>query len=75
MYNANSLFHLKQYRRADAVYRVALVARRAIVKVKPPTALSISFENMVEMFPDYEIRYKIAQCLEVTSNIHEGNQK
>lgn len=72
MYNANSLFHQKQYRRADTVYRGALIARRAIVKTKPPTVMSINFENMVEMFPDHEIRYKIALCMELTNNIPEA---
>lgn len=72
VYTANSLFHQKQYRKADTVYRGALIARRAIVKAKPPTVMSINFENMVEMFPDHEIRYKIALCMEHTNNSAEA---
>lgn len=72
VYNANSLFHQRQYRKADTVYRGALIARRAIVKTKPPTVMSINFENMVEMFPDHEIRYKIALCMEHTNNLAEA---
>lgn len=72
MYNGNSLFHQKQYRKADLIYRSALIARKTIIKTKPPTILSINYENLVEMFPDHEIRYKIAVCMEVLGNLPEA---
>lgn len=72
MYNANSLFYQKQYRKADIVYRDGLIARKAIVKSKTPTVMSINYENLVEMFPEHEIRYKIAVCMELIKNIPEA---
>lgn len=72
MYNANSLFQQKQYRKAEIIYHDALIARKAIVKTKPPTVLSINYENLVEMFPEHEIRYKTAVCLELTKKISEA---
>lgn len=69
VYCANSHYYRKQYRKAEHIYRIALVARKAIVKSKSP--MSMNFENLVEMFPELEIRYKIALCLE---QIHETSE-
>lgn len=69
VYSANSHFYRKQYRKAEHIYRIALVARKSIVKSKSP--MSMNFENLVEMFPELEIRYKIALCLE---QIHETSE-
>lgn len=62
MYNANSHFLRKQYRKAEQIYHIALAARKVIVKSKNP--MSMNFENLVEMSPEHEVRYKIALCLE-----------
>lgn len=70
MYSANSHFHRKQYRKADQIYRMALVARKSIVKSK--NTMSMNFENLVEMFPEHEVRYKIALCLEQMSETSEA---
>lgn len=34
--------------------------------------MSINYENLVEMFPEHEIRYKIAVCMELIKNIPEA---
>lgn len=65
VYNANSLFHQQQYRKADLTYREALIARKALSKTKPSTVLAHNFENMTDQFPDCEIRYKVALCLDM----------
>lgn len=70
MYSANSHFFRKQYRKAEHIYRIALVARKAIVKSKNP--MSMNFENLVEMFPEHEVRYKVAICLEQMSEMSEA---
>lgn len=70
MYSANSHFYRKQYRKAEHVYRIALVARKAIVKSKNP--MSMNFENLVETFPEHEVRYKIALCLEQMNEMSEA---
>lgn len=70
IYNANSHFHRKQYRKAEHVYRIALIARKAIVKSK--SAMAMNFENLIEIYPEHEIRYKIAQCLEQMNEISEA---
>lgn len=62
IYSASSCFHRSHYRKAERIYNIALIARKAVGKTRTP--LSRSFENLVEMYPEYEIRYKIAQCLE-----------
>lgn len=69
IYTADSHFHRKQYRKAEHIYRIALVARKSIIKGK--TAMSLNFENLVEKFSELEIRYKIALCLE---QIHEPSE-
>lgn len=70
IYCANSHFHRKQYRKAEQLYRIALVARKAIGKSKTPMAMN--FENIVETFPEHEIRYKIALCLEHLNEMSEA---
>lgn len=70
MYSANSHFFRRQFRKAEHIYRIALVARKAIVKSKHP--LSMNFENLVETFPEHEVRYKIALCLEQTNDTAEA---
>lgn len=70
MYSANSHFYRKQYRKAEQIYHKALVARKSIVKSK--NTMSMNFENLVEMFPEHEVRYKIALCLEQTNEIPEA---
>lgn len=70
IYSANSHFYRKQYRKAEHIYRIALVARKAIVKNK--SAMSMNFENLVEVFPEHEVRYKIALCLEQINEMGEA---
>lgn len=70
IYSANSHFYRKQYRKAEHIYRIALVARKAIVKSK--NSMSMNFENLVEMFPEHEVRYKIACCLEQMNEMGEA---
>lgn len=70
MYSANSHFYRRQYRKAEHIYRIALVARKAIVKSKHP--MSMNFENLVEQFPEHEVRYKIALCLEQFNEASEA---
>lgn len=70
MYSANSHYSRKQYRKAEHIYRIALVARKAIVKSKNP--MSMNFENLVETFPEHEVRYKIALCLEQMHEMSEA---
>lgn len=65
VYNGNSLFQQQQYRKADLSYREALIARKSLTKTKPSTARSNNFENMADKFPDCEIRYKSALCLDM----------
>lgn len=72
MYNGNSLFQQQQYRRADLVYRSALQARKSLTKTKPGTVFSNNYENLADMFPDHEIRYKLALCMEITKNHAEA---
>lgn len=70
MYSANSHFFRRQFRKAEHIYRIALVARKAIVKSKHP--MSMNFENLVEAFPEQEVRYKIALCLEQVNEASEA---
>lgn len=72
MYNGNSLFHQRQYRKADSMYRKALQARKCLTKAKNATPYSNNYENLTEMFPETEICYKIAICLEYTKQIPEA---
>lgn len=70
VYNAYSHFHQKQFRKAEQIFRAALVARKLIVKSK--NTLSMNFENLVEMFPEHEVRYKLALCLEQMNEMSEA---
>lgn len=72
MYNGNSLFNQQQYRRADLVFRSALQARKSLTKTRPTTVFLHYYGNLAEMFPDHEIRYKIALCMELTKNVTEA---
>lgn len=72
MYNGNSLFKQQQYRRADLVYRSALQARKSLTKSKAGSVFANNYEHLTEKFPDHEIRFKLAQCLETTKNHAEA---
>lgn len=64
VYHANSLFQQHQYRKADLTFREALLARKQLAKSKSSTVVTNNYENLINQFPDYEIRYKSAMCLE-----------
>lgn len=70
IYSANSHFYRKQYRKAEQCYRIALVARKSIVKNK--SSMSMNFENLVEMFPEHVVLYQIALCLEQMQETSEA---
>lgn len=72
MYNGNSLYHERQYRKAEMVYRKALVARRSLVKAKHATPYTNNYENLTEMFPEIDVTYRLAQCLEATKQMQEA---
>lgn len=72
MYNGNSLFNERQYQKAESVYRKALFARKSLIKSKNATPYSNNYENLTEMFPETEICYKLAQCLEHTKQLTEA---
>lgn len=72
MYNGNSLFQQQQYRRAEVAYRSALQARKSVTKIKPGIVLLSNYENVAETFPEHEIRYKLAVCMEITKNYAEA---
>lgn len=68
----NSLFQQQQYRRADLLYRSALQARKSLSKTKPVTVFSNNYGNLADMFPDQEIKYRLAVCMEITKNHAEA---
>lgn len=70
IYNANSYFHQKQYRKAESIYRIALISRKSIVKGN--TALARHLDTIIETYPEQEIRYKIDLCLEQVNEITEA---
>lgn len=72
MFNANSLFQERQYQHADNVYRSALIARKPFDKKKSPMPYSNEHSKYMETFKDPEIRFKIAQCLDITKNTQEA---
>lgn len=72
MFNANSLFQEHQIPSAEIVYRNALIARKPFDRKKSPLTYSNEHSKYMEIFKDPEIRYKIAQCLEISKNIHES---
>lgn len=72
VYNANSLFHERHYRKAEMVYRKALLARKFLTKAKNATPFTNNYENLTEMFPETDICYKLAQCLEATKQLTEA---
>lgn len=72
MYNANSLFHERHYRKAEMVYRKALQARKMLIKAKNATPYTNNYENLTEMFPESEVCFKLAQCLDATKQLVEA---
>lgn len=59
MYRAESLYNEGRFRLAEEAYRQALLAKKAISKSK----FNKSTENIAEIFPDAQIKFKIAKCL------------
>lgn len=59
MFRAESLYYEGRFRRAEGAYRQALLAKKAISKSK----FNKSTENLSEIFPDAQIKFKIAKCL------------
>ncbi|XP_031621472.1 anaphase-promoting complex subunit 7 [Contarinia nasturtii] len=70
IYIAQSYNHRKQYRKAAQIYRNALIARKQIVKGK--SAMAMNYENLIEMYPENEIRYQIALSLEQVNEFQEA---
>lgn len=70
VYNAESHFHQRLFRKAEYIYRAALVARKLIIKNK--STMSMNFENLVEMFPEHYLRYKLGLCLEQMNELNEA---
>lgn len=72
MYNGNSLYNDQQFRRANIVYRSALQARKSLTKKRPSTAFTTNLETLVDLFPDHDVRYRIAVCLEASKSYYEA---
>lgn len=72
MFNANSLFYERQYQSAETFYRSALITRKPFDKKKSPLTFSNEHSKYMELFKDHEIRFKIAQCLEISKNTQEA---
>lgn len=60
----------KQYRRAEEIFTQALQAKKSVVKLK--TSFAPAFESNIDQFPEAEIRYKLALCLEATKQLTEA---
>ncbi|XP_052798853.1 anaphase-promoting complex subunit 7-like [Mya arenaria] len=61
VYNANALFHLGEYTRAEETYKRALLLKKVINKTKGKTAAPPSTTN--DLTSDVEVKYKIYECL------------
>ena len=73
VYHGHSLFHERQYRKADISYRKALEARKLITKpTKPQSLLASTYEQLVEQYPENEIRFRIGLCMEQTKQFSEA---
>lgn len=70
MYYGISLLEERQYRRAEDTFTQALLAKKAVVKLK--TSFASAFEICTDQFPEPEIRYKLALCLEATKQVSEA---
>lgn len=70
VFSANSCFIRKQFRKAEQIFRIALVARKSLGKAK--TNMALNFEPICDMFPESELRYKIALSLEQLNEIPEA---
>lgn len=59
----------RQYRRAIEVFTNAVQLKKSIIKLKSSFN---TFETGGDQFPEPEIRFKLAQCLEATQQISEA---
>lgn len=70
IYSANSHYIRKQYRKAEHIYRISLVARKSVGKTN--TNMSYNLESLIELYPENEIRYKIGLCLEQMTELPDA---
>lgn len=74
-YYASSLFEERQYRRAEEYFTHALQAKKSVMKLKSSFVTTV-FETGVgggsDLFPEVELRYKLALSMEATRQIPEA---
>lgn len=73
MYYGNSLLEERQFRRAEESFENAVQAKKTIVKIKHSAFQNKLGEMAVDLFPEPEIRFKWAKCLEATQQVSKAS--
>lgn len=70
MYYGISLYEERQFRRAEEMFKSAMQAKNAVIKMK--SSIGSVYDVGLDPFPDADIRFRRAQCLEATREIPEA---
>lgn len=70
MYYGISLYEERQFRRAEDMFKSAMQAKNAVIKIK--SSFGSVYDVGLDPFPDADIRLRRAQCLEATREIPEA---